>query len=275
MENKGSKFSGMKKNPYSNSPKNAIRNKEVGKKRKKKSSNGSVSSKKGLSPYQVRTQAEFMKVREGETTKQWLWRTRFRRLRTEEELAITQNGRKILEKIRMKRNKTTKKKLQVYAQSKNFNFLKYYVFIINWAATKHDIAQTDLEIGFHFYDNIPFTKEQFCNKCLLFSNSNKHFTRFKNMGYIRPIFTIVNNEGEKKPTGLYKLSVHFVNILTMVYEKLAYQSNFNFRPSHTKTIPPQLEELIIKMAEENNEIITGKKQPDKILIHKTEKNEQY
>jgi hypothetical protein len=95
------------------------------------------------------------------------------------------------------------------------------------------------------------------------------------LGYIKPIFTVVENDGEKKATGLYKLSVHFVNILTIVYEKLSFQSNFNFRPSQRKTIPPKLEELIINMAQENNEIISGKKQPDKILIHKTEKNEQY
>jgi hypothetical protein len=270
MKPKNSRFAGMKGgSPYANSPKNAIRDKVNGKKRKQKAKTGSVSSSRGLSPYQLRTQEEFLKVRPGETKEKWLLRTRFRRIRTEDELALTVNGRKLIEKLEVRRNRRHKRKIQLHIIEKDFNFMKYYVFVINWAVIKYNISQMDLEIGFHFYENIHFTKDQFINKCLLIGNPKANvFNRFIKEGFIYQTQSIINDDNVKKPTGLFRLSVRFINVLTSIYDKIAYQSKFDFRSTLNRKVPPELEKVIMEMAAENTAIITGKKEPDRFVIIK-------
>jgi hypothetical protein len=272
MAVKNTKFSGMKQSPYVNSPKNAIRDKSKSKKRKKKVGNGSVTSKKGLSAYQLRTQEQFMKVRPGETKEQWLFRTRFRRVRSEDEVALTQNGRKRIEKMELTRNRQFKKRVQFRIAEKNFNFLKYYVFIINWASIKFDIPQTDLEIGFHFYENIHFTKSEFANKSLLIGNTTTAaFNRFKKEGYLEEHFSTMGIGTDKKSTGYYRLTSRFIKVLTKIYDKIAYQSHFDFRPTIERKIPPEVEAMIMEMSAENQDIISGQREPDSFIIHKEER----
>lgn len=266
---KNERFSGMKGgSPYANSPKNAIRDKDAGKKPKKKRGNGSITSKKGLSKYQLRTQEEFLKVRPGETKEQWLFRTRFRRIRSEEELALTFEGRKQLEKIALQKSRSQKKRIQLRVQAKDFNFLKYYIFIINWAVIKYNIPQSDLELGLHLYDNEHFTKDEFMNKCLLFHNTSANiFNRFKKEGYIYETKSTMGDGTEKKPTNLYKLTTRFVNILTAIYKRVAYQAHYNFLPAENKPASPELNKMIMEMAMENLDIMNGKKEPDLFLNH--------
>lgn len=272
MKPKNSRFSGMKTHPYVNTAKNAIKENT----RKKKQANSSISKKKGLSAYQLRTQEEFMKVREGETREQWVMRTRFRRIRTEEEIALTNAGRKRLEKKDLRRKNSKKKKvLQLKTLNKDFDFLKYYVFIINWAVAKFNISQLDLEIGFHFYENVHFTKDQFLNKCKLCVKANDNtFKRFIDNGYMYENQTSIEDGINKRKTGLFRLTGRFVGVLTAVYEKIAFQSEFNFKPTYTRTIPLELEKVIIQMAEENKAIVTGKKEPQNMLIFNNQNYEQ-
>jgi hypothetical protein len=273
---KSQRFSGMRTNPYKDTPKNAIRNKIAGKKRKVKATNGDVSKRKGLSEYQLKNQEEFMKVRPGETQKEWSLRTRFRRIRTEEEIALTKRGKRAVDKLQMRMQKSKKPFVQLFVLEKDFNFLKYYIFINNWATVKFNIPQKDLEIGFHFYENIYFTREEFENKCRLFCiTQKKTFFRFKREGYIVPNMSRVNNDNIRKETGVYKLSKEFINILTKIYHKIAYQEPFDFKPNIYRTIPVELEETIIEMAKENEEIISGRKEPDKIIIHKENEDRRY
>jgi hypothetical protein len=273
---KSTRYTGMKKNPHEISPKNAIRDKVAGRKKKPKASPGSVSKRKGLSEYQLKTQEEFMKVRLGETREQWLIRTRYRRIRTEEELSLTKAGKRKVDKLTLERQDPKNKRIQLWVLNKDFNFLKYYVFIINWAVIKFDITQRDLEIGFHFYENIHFTHEEFTNKTRLFlkPTAGDLFFKFKKKGYLISNKSTVNSE-VRRETGLYKLSPAFINILTKVYEKIAYAESFDFKPTLYKTIPTELEAVIIQMAQENQDIVLGKKEPDTIIIHEQHEDKRY
>jgi hypothetical protein len=155
---------------------------------------------------------------------------------------------------------------------KDFNFLKYYIFIINWAAVKFNIRQTDLELGFHFYENVHFTKEEFINKCRLFTHSNeRYFKRFLDSHYIYELKTIRGGYTQPQSLGIYRLSARFINVLTAIYDKLTFEEPHDFKPSLERKIPPELEAVLIEMAQENTDIINGKKQPSLIsLIKKIE-----
>jgi hypothetical protein len=117
---------------------------------------------------------------------------------------------------------------------------------------------------------VHFTKDQFMNKCFMISNYSKNaFQRFLKEGYISEFYTKTGSEnGQKQSTGLFKLTHRFIIILTAIYEKIGYEKEFDFKPSYTKSLPPKVEEMILKMAQENQEIVTGKKEPDKIIIQK-------
>lgn len=275
MKPRNPKYAGMKVNPYKDAYKNVC-DKVTGRKktRKRKANHSSITSKRGLSAYQLRTQEEFMKIRENETHAQWSMRTRFRRIRTEEEIAMTKAGQKRLErleKLHIYKKKSRKIKPQIKTLAKDFDFLKYYVFIINWASIKYNIAQADLEIGFHFYENIHFSQDQFQNKCALISYTSRFaFHRFKKEGYIYEFKTKQgSDDGQKKATGRYRLTTKFINVLTAIYEKIAYVVPFDFTPTYTQSMPPELEKMILEMAQENQDILTGKKEPDKIILLKS------
>lgn len=260
---KPNRYPGLKVNPYKGMQNN-LHDKETGKKkRKKKATPGSVDKKKGLSEYQAKTQDKFMLVREGESEKQWLHRTRFRRLRTEEELANTVRGKKRQYIIQQRVKRQLKNKIISKTAVKDFNFLKYYVFIINWATVKYDVKQKDLEIGLHFYENIQFTRDEFVNKCRLCACRNPEavFYRFKNLEYIYEMRSIQGNNGVARPLHVFKLGRKFTNVLTAIYDRIGFQEATEFKPAFLNTVPPELDKLIYEMAEENLDIMTGKKPP--------------
>ncbi len=268
---KPKKYPGLKKQPYAHL-RNHLQSKETGKKkRKKRVGIGSITKKKGLSPYQLRTQEEFLKVRPGESKEAWLHRTRFRRVRTEEELATTKAGKRKLYLLQTKKKNSYKNKIVIRNIEKDFNFLKYYVFIINWASIHYNIPQTDLELAFHFYENVPFSKDEFVNKCLLVNNlKGNTFNRFKNEGYIIEFRTKQGGMDDAVCNNLYKLSRKFINVLTAIYEKIAFQHHFDYKATFQKIIPKELEGMLIEMANENYEIVKGTKKPSQIsLIKKT------
>lgn len=266
---KNPRFSGMKQDPYANVTKNLKSDTGKGRKIKKRASAGSVTKKKGLSSYQRRTNEEFLKVRDGETKEQWQKRTRWRRVLSEEELAATVEGKRKADRLLAKRNAPKKRYVEIYHTDKNFNFLKYYVFVINWATIKFDICQMDLEIGFHFYDIPYFSHEQFNSKCQMFSNPTVDtFFRFKRQGLIYECTSIIDNGKVKRPVGVFKLSPSFVNVLTKIYEKLSYQDPFDFVVMPKKPITYEMEVIMNEMAQENQDIISRKKEPHRIIFYK-------
>jgi hypothetical protein len=266
-EKKEQRFRGMKKKPYAGLQ-NGVRDKEKGKVRKKKSRNGTITKAKGLSPYQLRTQEEFLKIREGETTKEWAHRTRFRRIRTEEEIAATAIGKKKIGIFKKKSKQYENSRVRIKVFDKEFNFLKFYIFVINWASIKYNLPQQDLEIGFHFHQNLPFTKAQFCNKCTLFTkNGRTIFNRLRKNGQIQGFYSSqLNRKGEKVKTNMFNLSHSFVMVLNEIYKKITYTTSFDFESNMATTMTPELEKLIIEMATENKDILEGKKEPYKFLI---------
>lgn len=265
-EQKKDRFRGMKKKPYANLQNGVNCNKP--KPRKKKVMNGSIAKAKGLSAYQLRTQEEFLKVRPGETQAQWEKRTRFRRERPEEEIAATTIGKKKIAVFKAKSKKIEDSRIRIQQHDKDFNFLKFYIFVINWASVKYGISQQDLEIGFHFHLNLPFTKAQFLNKCLLFTKrGHATFVRLHSAGHIIEFMTVqTSKDKEKKGTNMYCLSHSFVMVLNEIYKKITFTTSFDFKANTSRTMSPELEKLLHEMSQENNEILTGKKEPYKFLI---------
>jgi hypothetical protein len=76
------------------------------------------------------------------------------------------------------------------------------------------------------------------------------------------MLSVANIEQKKKPTGFYRFSIKFTNMLSLIYDKIAFQKHFDFKPILGKTIPPEVEKMIMEMATENDDIIKGLKEPE-------------
>lgn len=257
-------FPGMKKQPKLG------RSKEPKKKYGPFSNLGKI--KPGMSDYQKRTMVEFMKVKEGETLKQWQSRTRTRRVKEIDEVKelALMNPLRVMQRNR-ERNALASKNKYIIVQpvEREFDFMRYYGIVINFYSIKYGIRKEDLEVGFYFYTNIPFTKDRFNNALILITGSNAgKLNRFIKEGLIEEIIKTkkqYNKPDKFERTYLYKLSKEFVDRLTYVYRTLGKMNAIRMdQQPILSLLPPEAKQMIKDMNDEIMDIQTGRKPQDLI-----------
>jgi hypothetical protein len=255
-------FSGMKKKPKVGRPKGG--KKQYG----PFSCHGKI--KPGMSEFQKRTMHEFMKVREGETEKQWLSRTRTRRVKEDEEIKqlAEQHPLRVLQRSRERNAISSKNKyITVQPVEREFEFMRYYGIVINFYSIKHGIRKEDLEIGFYFHSNIPFTRTRFNNALILMTgNSAGKISRFINEGLLEEIIKTkkqYNAPNKYEKTSLYRLTKRFVFLLTEIYRTLGKMNTIRmYQQPILSPLPPEAKQMIQDMNDEIMDIQTGRKPQD-------------
>ena len=227
--------------------------------------------KANLSQNQLKTFNERIKVREGETIEQWKKRTRSLRVIEEDEIPELPKNHELRIKYRKRAKSNVEcrnKVLTIMPAIRDFDFMKYYGIVINFYTIKYGIRKDDLEVGFYFYDGVPFTRERFENTCILNSGSmTGKFVRFKKNKYIEEVIKTekrYNLTDKKTNTGLYKLNKSFSNKLTYIYKVLGKMNGI--RLYNQKAIAPlndELRQIFYEMNLEIMEIQTGKKPQEK------------
>lgn len=257
-------YSGMKKKPKLGRPKEP----------KKKYGPFSISAKikPGMSDYQKRTMNEFMKVREGETLAQWQRRTQRRRVKEIDEIKelALMNPLRVLQRNRERNALASKNKfIVVQPVEREFDFMRYYGIVINYYSIKYGIRKEDLEVGFYFYTNIPFTKERFNNAMVLMTGSNTgKLARFMKEGLVEEIIKTkkqFNAPDKYEKTYLYRLTKTFVFRLNCIYRTLGKMNGIRMDQNSILTpLPPEAKQMIQDMNEEIQDILRGKKPQDLI-----------
>lgn len=227
--------------------------------------------KYGLSDFQKRTNAEFMKVREGETIDQWKKRTRCRRVKEVDEikeLALMNPLRVMLRSRERNTVESRNKFILVQPVVREFEFMKYYGIVINYYSIKYGIRVEDMQLGFYFYTNIPFTKDRFENAAVLHLGTSKgKLNYFINNGYLEEVFNLqkhYNKEDTKEKTYLYKLTKEFVKQLTNIYRTLGKMNKIRLTQPIFTGLSGEIKELIMEMNAEIQEIQTGGKPQEKL-----------
>jgi len=67
------------------------------------------------------------------------------------------------------RNSVESKNKYIFVQPvvREFDFMRYYGIVIKYYSIKYGIRVEDMQLGFYFYTNIPFTKDRFENAAVL------------------------------------------------------------------------------------------------------------
>lgn len=259
----------MKKNPYANP-----HNKKPKKYRKKQplgpyTYTGKIRT--GMTPGQKRNMNKFMAVREGETEEQWRKRTAHRRVIEYDEALEHSYMSKVRVMARAEERKSIEIKnrfVLVKPLVKDFDFMRYYGIVINYSCIKYGISVEDLQMGFYFYSNIPFTKERFNNAAVLhYGTNHKKLSVFIKNGYIEEIlFTkkVFERPDKIEKTNLYKLTKGFVALLTYIYRTLARMNGIRIPQPTLTPLPPEAKQIIMDMNDEIMDIQTGRKPRTKI-----------
>jgi len=231
--------------------------------------------KPGMSEYQLRTMTEFMKVKEGETLQQWQKRTDRRRVKEIDEIKEMALMSPLRVRLRSReRNVIASKNKFIIVQpvDREFDFMRYYGIVINFYAIKYGIRKEDLEVGFYFYSNIPFTRDRFNNAMVLITGSNGgKLNRFLKNGYMEEIIKTkkrLNAPDKYVKTSLYKLTKLFVEKLTYIYRTLGKMNAIKMEQHDNSSIlsplPPEAKQMIQDMNDEIMDIQTGRKPQDLI-----------
>lgn len=262
IRNENKKWPGMKKQP---------RHKPKSPKKKYGDMSKFGKIKPGLSDYQKRTMESFMKVREGETKEQWQKRTRRRRVKEIDEIEelAQYHPLRIFKRNRDRHSIETKNKFMVIQPTdREFDFLKFYGIVINFYATKYGIRKHDIELGFYFYDNIPFTRDRLENACILITGtSSNRVSRLIREGIIEEIIhraKVYNAEDKMEPTGLFRLTKAFVTKLTYIYRTLGKMNPIRIKQPTLTPLSPEVKQLIQEMNQEIMEIQMGNKPQEKL-----------
>jgi len=257
------RFPGMKKQPVMGRPKEP----------KKKYGPFSLAGKikPGMSDYQKRTMVEFMKVREGETIAQWEKRTSRRRVKEVDEVKelALMHPLRVLQRSRERNVIASKNKfIVVQPVVREFDFMRYYGIVINYYSIKHGIRKEDLEVGFYFYSNIPFTRERFENAMVLMTgNKNGKLNRFLKDGMLEEIIKVkkTHNAPDKETrTYLYRLTKSYVNILTNIYRRLGKMNTLRLTQPIFTPLTAEEKQIIMDMNDEIQDIQTGRKPQSKM-----------
>ena len=239
-----------------------------------------ASVKKDNSDYSALTNEEFLKVREGETQKQWEQRTRKRRpisltnhhSKRDKEIEFLPNGtlrfhRRKLEGL----TRHTKTSILVKYHEKPHDFMKNYSLVMRWASIKYAMMKDDIEIGFYFYDHEPFTKETFNRYCVQLGTVRGVFARFYKSGYINPIEIDMGPYRKSETVKVYTLSFEFISKIRKIYEVIAQLVPVTLTMQKgKKLVDKDLTDELLKMYDEANEIIVGLRKPDKMRFRNEE-----
>lgn len=228
--------------------------------------------KPGMSDYQKRTMKKFLEVKPGETLEQWRRRTAIRRVKDEAEISELSHKHplKVLMRSRERNSIETKNRyFIVQPVEREFDFMRYYGIVCNYYAIKHNIRKEDLEVGFYFYTNIPFTRTRFENALVLMTGNNQgKLARFLREELIEEVKHKVINPRTKKvkyeKTDLFRLTKHFVDKLTYMYRTLGKMNGINLKRNPAASLPPELKQIIQDMNEEVQDILTGRKPQEPI-----------
>lgn len=228
--------------------------------------------KPGMSDYQKKTMIKFMQVQEGETQEQWRKRTATRRIKEIDEIKELS----IMHPLRIKQRKrdrdaiTSKNKyIIVQPTEREFDFMRYYGIVCNFYAIKHGIRKEDIEIGFYFYSNIPFTKDRFDNASVLMTGTNGgKLARFVRDGLGEEVLhKIVNPKTRKlkyEKTQLFRLTNEFVKILNQIYRTLGKMNGIRIAQPTLTGLPPEVKQIITDMNDEIQDIQTCRKPQSKL-----------
>lgn len=227
--------------------------------------------KPGLSDYQKRTMNKFMEVKEGETLEQWRKRTSRRRVLDDDEIEKLSVQNPIRVKVRKSAERKTKglnKTIYPQAIVREFDFMRFYGIVINYFSIKYGIRKDDLEVGFYFYENVPFSKKRFENAMILHSGTHlRKFNRWINGGLLEPLLKLHKNPrtGEAKHlnTHLFKLNKHFAEKLTYIYRTLARMNDIRVKQPIFSPLSDEIKELIYNMNDEIRDIQLGRKPIEK------------
>ena len=256
-------FPGMKKQPAVGRPK--------GYRKKYEPLTYKGKLKFSLSDYQKRTNSEFMKVREGETIEQWKKRTVHRRVRDVDEikeLALMNPLRVNLRSRERNAEQIRNKFIIVQPIEREFDFMRYYGIVINYYSIKYGIKVEDMQLGFYFFTNIPFTKDRFENAAVLhLGTMRKKLTEFLSKGYIEEVLNNQRHYGKENThdkTHLFKLTKDFSKRLTFIYRTLGRMNGIRINQTTLTGLDPEVKQIIMDMNDEIQEIQTGRKPQDKI-----------
>lgn len=226
--------------------------------------------KPGLSQHQLKTFDKFMARKPGETKEQWDKRTRSRRVIREDEIdTLPKNSRLRVQKIKKIQKEIEYKNRCVVSTTvdKDFDFLKYYGIIMRFFSIKYDIKKVDLEVGFYFYENLPFTKERFENICVMVTGcSTGKFNYFRRMGYVKEIVKQQKTRTKTVDlkTNLFKLSRGFVHQITEVYSILGRMKELRMGQKTVTPYAQELRDVLFEMNEEIMDIQLGRKNSESI-----------
>lgn len=227
--------------------------------------------KTGQSEWKKRSNAEFLKVREGETLEQWRKRTIHRRVRDVDEileLKLTNPLRINLRNRERNRIDQRNKFIRVQCVEREFDFLRYYGIVVNYFSIKFGIRVEDIQIGFYFYSNIPFTKERFDNAAVLHYGTSlwKHNRAIKEGLIVELIQTIkhYNKENTYKKTSLYQLTPGFLLQLNDIYRTIGKMNTIQLKQPIFSGLSPEIMQIMKDMNDDILDIQTGRKPHEKI-----------
>jgi len=226
-----------------------------------------------LTEEQKKENEEFLKQREGETYKRYMFRTRFRREKNEYDIELAQRLEEKKQKYQEKKKEQTKKYYSnfklMFSCDKKYNHQKYFTFLIRYYAIKYNIREDDLRLLLFLYDNKPLTKQGFNDAVVLnFGKTNGQFQRFLNNGYImeHTIKQLQNNGSVKEvKTGLYTVTKQICRIVFHLYDLNEEMISLDHEAIEYDLVPRKVQSLINKMKSEMKYIRIGKIEPDKII----------
>jgi hypothetical protein len=222
--------------------------------------------KPGMSEFQKKTMIKFMQVRDGETPEEWKKRTARRRVKEIDEIKELA----IMHPLRIKQRKRDRsaivsknKYIIVQPTEREFDFMRYYGIVCNFYAIKHGIRKEDLEIGFYFYSNIPFTKDRFDNAAILMTGNNLgKMYRFVKEGLCEEVLRKIVNPHTRKlkyeKTQLFRLTNEFVKILNNMYRTLGKMNGIRIAQPTLTGLSPEVKQIIRDMNDHIQDIQTGR-----------------
>ncbi len=227
--------------------------------------------KYGLSERQKKTMNEFMKVREGETIEEWKKRTSHRRVKELDEIKELSINHPLRLHVRSRERhaiETKNKYKTIQTVEREFDFMRYYGIVINYYSIKYGIRVEDLQLGFYFYSNIPFSKDRFDNAAVLHLGTNRSKLKyFIENGYVEELFHTkkrFNLSDVQERMYLYQLTKKFVHKLTLIYRTLAKMNAIKMDQPILSHLSSGVKQILTDMQDEVMDIHTGRKPQDKI-----------
>jgi len=222
-----------------------------------------------LDQYQGQTRKEFLKVREGESREEWEKRTAKRTIYGSSKDSVIKGTNKGKLVITSRKLPAMQKEVQlrIYRNllERPFDFLRVYTLVLKWAEVRHDVLKDDIEIGYWFYQGIPFTKIEFNQYCMMGGYVKGVFARFYKKGLIQKMSIMAQN-GSIRDTQYYVLSTEFTRLITNIYGVLTKTLKMQTENAHGKPQPSkELMEWIVKTNEDIEDTLSGLKKQEKIL----------